>query len=63
MELEVESRKPVGTGRLKKTWNKIVEEDMRKLNITEDMAEDRKARKQLIHFQPHEWETRDIKQR
>ena len=39
MELEVEGRRPVGRG--KKTWNKVVEEDMRKLNITEDMAEDR----------------------
>ena len=40
MELEVEDKRPVG--RLKKTWSKVVEEDMRKLNITEDMAEDRK---------------------
>ena len=39
MELEVEGRRPVG--RLKKTWSKVVEEGMRKLNITEDMAEDR----------------------
>ena len=29
-------RRPLG--RLKKTWNKVVEEDMRKLNM-EDMAE------------------------
>ena len=40
MELEVESRRPVG--RPKKTWSKVVEEEMMKLNITEDMAEDRK---------------------
>ena len=40
LELEMEGRRPVG--RPKKTWSKIVEEDMRKLNITEDMAEDRK---------------------
>ena len=40
MELKVEGRRPVG--RLKKTLSKVVEEDMRKLNITEDMAEDRK---------------------
>ena len=40
MELKVEGRRPVG--RPKKTWSKVVEEDMRKLNITEDMAEDRK---------------------
>ena len=39
MELEVEGRRPVG--RQKKTWSKVVEEDMRKLNIMEDMAEDR----------------------
>ena len=39
MELEVTGRRPVG--RPKKTWSKVVEEDMRKLNITEDMAEDR----------------------
>ena len=29
---EVEGRRPVG--RPKKTWSKVVEEDMRKLNIT-----------------------------
>ena len=39
-------------GRPKKTWSKVVEEDMRKLNITEDMVEDRK-----------QWETRDGKRR
>ena len=32
MELEVEGRRQVG--RPKKTWSKIVEEDMRKLNIS-----------------------------
>ena len=46
MEMEVEGRRPVG--RPKKTWSKLVEEDMRKLNITEDMAEDRKRQRQLI---------------
>ena len=35
-------------GRTKKTWTKVEEEDMRKLNITEDMAEDRKQWRQLI---------------
>ena len=40
VELEVDGRRPVG--RPKKTWSKVVEEDMRKLNITVDMAEDRK---------------------
>ena len=34
VELEVEGRRPVG--RPKKTWSKVVKEDMRKLNITED---------------------------
>ena len=28
-------------GRPKKTWSKIMEEDMRKLKLTEGMAEDR----------------------
>ena len=46
MELEVEGRRPVG--RPKKTWSKVVEEDMKKLNITEDMAEDRRQWRQLI---------------
>ena len=39
MELEVKDRNPVC--RPKKIWIKVLEEDMRKLNITEDMAEDR----------------------
>ena len=39
MELEVEGKRSVG--RPKKTWSKEVEEDIRKLNITEDMAEER----------------------
>ena len=46
MELEVEGRKPVS--RPKKTRSKVVEEDKRKLNIMEDMAEDRKQWRQLI---------------
>ena len=46
IELEVEGRRPVG--RPKKTWIQIVEEDMRKLNITKYMAEDRKQWRQLI---------------
>ena len=40
LELEVEGRRPVG--RPKETWSKVVEEDMRKLNVTVDMEEDRK---------------------
>ena len=46
MELQVEGRRPVD--RQKKTWSKVVKEDMRKLNITENMAENRKQRRQLI---------------
>ena len=46
MELEVKGRMPVG--RPKKTWSKVVGEDMRKLNISEDIAEDRKQGRQLI---------------
>ena len=46
MELVVEGRRPVG--RPKKTWSKVVEKDMRKLNITEHMAEDRKQWRKLI---------------
>ena len=46
VELEVGDRRPVG--RPKKTRIKEVEEDMFKLNITEDMAEDRKQWRQLI---------------
>ena len=46
MELQVEGRRPLDTP--KKTWSKIVEEDMRKLTITEDMAEDTKQWTQLI---------------
>ena len=34
IELEVEGRRPVG--RPKKTWTKVVKEDIRKLNIMED---------------------------
>ena len=46
MELEVEGRRTVG--KPKKTWSKVVKENMRKLNITEDMEEDRKHWRQLI---------------
>ena len=38
MELELEGRSPVG--RPNKAWSKVVKEDMRKQNITEDMAEE-----------------------
>ena len=46
MELEMEGRRPVG--RPKKTWSKVVKEDTRKLNVIEDMIEDRKQWRQLI---------------
>ena len=58
----MEGRKPVG--RPKKIWSKIVEEDMKMLNIMEDMAEDRKCsvfRGNSYQVQPQEWETRDGK--
>ena len=42
----MEGRRPVG--RPKKIWSKVVEEDMRKLNIIEDIVEDRKQWRQLI---------------
>ena len=61
MKLEVEGRKPIG--KTKKTWGKIVEEDMRKLKITEDMSEDRKQWRQLISNLPQHWETGDGKRR
>ena len=51
MELEVEGRRPVG--RPKKTLSKVVvEEDIRKLNIAEDMAEGKKQWRQLITSNP-----------
>ena len=48
MELEMEGRRSVS--RPKKTWSNVVEEDMRKLNITEDTVWQRieKQRMQLI---------------
>ena len=46
MELEMEEKRLVG--RSKKTWSKVTKEDTGKLNITEDMAEDRKQWRQLI---------------
>ena len=39
MELEVEGRRPVGWP--KKTWSKVVEDDITKLNNAADMAKDR----------------------
>ena len=60
MELELEGRRPVG--RPKKTWSKV-QEDMRKLNIMEDVAQDRKQWRQLISYPTRcqEWETMDDK--
>ena len=40
MELEVEGRRPVG--RQQKTWSKVKKEDMKNLNVTEVIVEDRK---------------------
>ena len=47
MDLEKEGRRPA-SGRPKKTWSKVVEEDIKILNITEDKAEDRKQWRLLI---------------
>ena len=41
MELDVEDRRPIG--RLNKTLSKVVKEDMRKLNIMEEMAVDKNS--------------------
>ena len=60
MELEVERRRP--EARPKKTWSKVMEEDMRKLNITEDMAEKRKQ-KTVEATDISQWETRNAKRR
>ena len=46
MELKVEGRRSVG--RLKKTWSKVLQKDMRKLNFTEDIAKDRQQWRRLI---------------
>ena len=61
MELEVEGRRPVG--RPNKTWSKVVEEDMRKLNITEDMTGDRKQWRQFISYPTPRVGTIDVKQK
>ena len=45
-DLDIGGRRPVG--RPKKTWRKVVEEDMRTLNITEEAVEDRQRWKRLI---------------
>ena len=57
MKLEVEGRRPVGM--LQKTWSKVVE-DMRKLNITEDLyiwQRIENSGSNSYHVQPQEWET------
>ena len=46
MELKMEGRRPVG--RPRRPGKMVVEENLRKLNIIEDMVEDRKQWKQLI---------------
>ena len=61
IELEVEGRRPVG--RPKENWSKVVEEDTRKLNITEDMAEIGNIGGNSYHGQPQKWETRNSKER
>ncbi len=46
LNFEVEGRRP--PGRPKKTWRKVVEEDMTMLNITEEMSMDRQQWRRLI---------------
>ncbi len=46
LNFDVEGRRPLG--RPKKTWRKVVEEDMRMLNITEEMAMNRQQWRRLI---------------
>mgnify|MGYP001795510643 CR=1 FL=1 len=46
MELGVKGGRPLG--RPYKTWSKVMEEDMKKLNITEDMAKNRHQWRQFI---------------
>ncbi len=60
LNFEVEGRRP--PGRPKKTWRKVVEEDMRMLNITEEMARDRQQWRRLMFRQTLLWEYMDIKQ-
>ena len=45
-DLDIGGRRPVG--RPKKTWRKVVEEDMRTLNITEEAVEDWQRWKRFI---------------
>ena len=45
-DMDIGGRRPVG--RPKKTWRKVVEEDMRMLNITEEEVVDRQRWKRLI---------------
>ena len=44
--MELEGRRPVG--RPKNTWSKVMKEGMRNLNITKDMAKERKQWRQFI---------------
>ncbi len=46
LNFEVEGRRP--PGRPKKTWRKVVEDDMRMLNITEEKAMDRQQWRRLL---------------
>ena len=46
VELEMVGKRPVG--RPRKTWRQGVEEDLRRLNIREDMVDDRQQWRRLI---------------
>ena len=64
MEQEVVSWKPVGWPN--KTWSKVVEKDMSKLNITKDVIIWQRIENSggnSYHIQPQEWETKEVKQR
>ena len=57
-DLDIGGRRPVG--RPKKTWRKVVEEDMRTLNITEETVEDRQRWKTLITSNPSDGTIRTL---
>ena len=62
MELKFEGRKPVG--RQKRTWSKVVEEDMRKVQISQKIWESiDNSGGDSYHVQSQEWENRDSKRR
>ena len=59
MELEVEGRR--SAGRPKKTWSKVVEEDLKKLNIKKIGKRIKNSGGNSYRVQPQECETRNGK--